>query len=437
MHEYLEHLTMLSYQYGPFFFAILFIAVVTKWTYRNYVSAIQQDPQNPDHVKVTKLTFIVSAAFSLILVVISIVWWFIFQPRVYVFQGQLKGLTDYDVVTSDTLYFKPHVFRLPTGADMRDEHFVAISNEPFVEDQRLEFILVKGEGGNPHRMSIPYSSAGSSQHIIEWDEDKAQPTVQRVSHSAGSNFFGVAHAADRLAQDEVDTGTIDSGQKYISEYLIEALQAERTDVGTKILLLDILGEAGDDRIRFILAYLGITEPMLLTILDLSRHSDPELAHKARKLVEERFDLSAYVKDEFSSGSRFRRDEAIDLLLRMEPDRATAIIEEVPEHFVAPYRARLANHSRYQALVPTGSRQGDRYYVEATWEPEGDKLVDTVECLTKLFNQGLITDRTLEQERELMEGRHQRREYWYSKQRALYIAAEIRRCGAKSAFVSGR
>jgi hypothetical protein len=83
------------------------------------------------------------------------------------------------------------------------------------------------------------------------------------------------------------------------------------------------------------------------------------------------------------------------------------------------------------LKPTAASDGDRYYVKATWKPEDP---ETVSCLTKLFNSELYTKRTLSEEAALMQRKSQRFVYWYSKDWAIDISTEIKKCGGQAEFV---
>jgi hypothetical protein len=84
------------------------------------------------------------------------------------------------------------------------------------------------------------------------------------------------------------------------------------------------------------------------------------------------------------------------------------------------------------LRPTGSSQGDRYYVRATWDPADEHEVP---CLTQLFNDELASTRSVKAEAAKMKGRAERLIYWYSKDWAISISKKISDCGGKAQYVT--
>lgn len=432
MAETLERLTILAYAYAPFFFAVWFTQFVTRWTYRIYAEAPSQE-----HQRINRWVFVGACTVSTLMVFGSIGWWVLYRPDVHVFRGQITGLSDEDRLGSNSVCFLPLKPYFPSlGQEAIDvprvENFIVVSDKPFRKNQRFDFHLTFG-AGDVHDLSLEYTSDPNVEHRIEWHNQKPS-LVRGKGGSSSLNLLNVAHAADRIAQNSADSAA-PRGPTFGSapRALIEALQSERADVGTKIAYLEQMRMADDNTVGAFLKHETQVEPMLLTVLDLSRHSNPLLADKAKSLVDERFNLVAHLERELKSSDRSRRDSAIMLMLRMEPSRVVALVKELPQHLVAPYESLLSDRNQYQVLVPTASRQGDRYYVQASWEPASTQ---TVSCLTGLFNRELISDRTLDEEEELMRGRSRRWVYWYSKDWAMYIANGIRDCGARASFVSG-
>ena len=78
------------------------------------------------------------------------------------------------------------------------------------------------------------------------------------------------------------------------------------------------------------------------------------------------------------------------------------------------------------LTPVGSSGGDRYYVQAHWDPKNRRV-------TGLFHRELASTLPLQDEQKLMADRSERLVFWYTKEWALSIAGEIDACGGKASF----
>ena len=220
----------------------------------------------------------------------------------------------------------------------------------------------------------------------------------------------------------------------ISGKSIAALQFEETGSEEKIHLIDELEGLDDENLQKCLQAITHKEVIALTILDLSRHTNSELAEKAGALLE-RFDLAVYVDREIDSEDEERQQKIVEFLLRIEPDQAEKVLEEVSfETEEADQIVEKLSNGVHRVLVPTNSDNGDRYYVRVSWDPAS---AGQVSCLTTLFNRELSTQRTLEQEGQKMKELNGNRwVYWYSKDWALSMAESVDKCGGEAAFVSG-
>lgn len=220
----------------------------------------------------------------------------------------------------------------------------------------------------------------------------------------------------------------------ISGESIAALQFEETVSAEKIPLIDELGGLEDENLQKCLQAITHKEVIALTIFDLSRHTNSELAEKAQALLE-RFDLAAYVDKEVDSEDEERWQGILEFLLRIEPDQAKNILEQVSfETEEADQIVEKVSNGVHRVLIPTDSESGDRYYVRVSWDPAS---AGQVSCLTALFNKELSTQRNLEQEGQKMKELNGNRwVYWYSKDWTLSMAESAEKCGAETAFVSG-
>jgi len=228
---------------------------------------------------------------------------------------------------------------------------------------------------------------------------------------------------------------------FIDHGLIDLLQNERTSTEIKIKTLDDIIKQGPEQIKKYVEISTRLEPMFLTILDLTRHTDKDLSYKAL-IILNKSDLNTIVAEKLiSQNSDVRKQTREIMTRRVKKNRAEmiwAIASDKLKHSKPIITDELARVKREiektggtRVLVPSGSSQGDRYYVRAEWSARDSKTVD---CLTKLFNKALISDRTLEDEKRLMKGKSIRYVYWYSKDWALWIADEIGGCGSKASFV---
>ena len=220
----------------------------------------------------------------------------------------------------------------------------------------------------------------------------------------------------------------------ISGKSIAALQFEETGAEEKIHLIDELGGLDDENLQKCLQAITHKEVIALTILDLSRHTNSELAEKAEALLE-RFDLAVYVDREIDSEDEERLQKIVEFLLRIEPDQAKNILEQISfETEEAGQIVEKVSNGVHRVLVPTNSDNGDRYYVRVSWDPAS---AGQVSCLTTLFNKELSTQRNLEQEGQKMKELNGNRWiYWYSKDWVLSMAESVDKCGGEAAFVSG-
>lgn len=218
------------------------------------------------------------------------------------------------------------------------------------------------------------------------------------------------------------------------DFIISDLQNERSSVGTKIKALDALANWPDDDIRRLASKITPKEPMLATLIDLGRHSDKELASKARR-VTARVDIEKLLERSLRSDEQLQVKGALTTLQRIEKNQALQILERADAKKSPSLKAfseQIQSGKATQLLRPVGSAGGDRYYVKAEWNPQDSSAV---ECLTELFNRRLLARRSLEEEREFMEKRQERYVYWYDKDWALDMAMEIERCGGTASFVA--
>ncbi len=159
--------------------------------------------------------------------------------------------------------------------------------------------------------------------------------------------------------------------------LVLVLQDSHSEVGAKIGALNRLLTYDVVGINVLMQAATDAGPVPGILLNLSRHSDPELASKARALLDRGGGLNAIVVRDLSSPNQLTQANAKAVVQLMDSAQADQLLEPLP----AAERKTLVPPPTDQPL-PTGSRGGDRYYVKATWNP---KVVSVVGCLTTFYN----------------------------------------------------
>lgn len=435
----------LAFQYGSFAFAVLFCIVLTRWGYGIYEKACsRKDPPASEKEKNTyRIYFLSVAFFGIILVVVSTIFWIAKYKSWYVYEGVIKKLASHEKITSSDLYLK-QVWRGPLGGtQIRDEHFIAIQKEPFTEGKEFKVNFSKRGDQWDDEFPVEYIPGINPEYSYEFSEEEGKmifklTNLPRKSPDQSALFFiSTAYALESEYQARKKIPL--SLPPGVESHRIKVLQDERTDVGKKIDALDYLNKLNNDVIWRYLKVNTPKEPMILTLLDLSRHTDKELAYKAQRVINKVIEIDFYLAEKLMSNNREDQRKAEKILFRIEKRRANKILNNcIPESGdnarVNSLREEIQHGQKTKVLIPTASSTGDRYYVKAEWDPEDE---DVLTCLTKLFNRRLIHDRTLEQEYKIMRGRDKRWVYDESKEWALFIAREIEKCGGNTSFVRYR
>jgi len=432
----------LVFQYGSFAFAVLFCIVLTRWGYGIYQKACsRKDPPASEKEKNTyRIYFLSVAFFGIILVVVSTIFWIAKYESWHVYKGVIKKLEHYKKITSSDLYLQQD-WKDPLGgkSQIRDEHFIVIQNKPFTEDQEFKVTFSKRGDQWDDELPVEYIPGIIPEYSYEFSPEKEKMILKLTNPppkppgQSALLFISTAYALE--SEYQARKKSLISLRAGVDPYKIEVLQDERTDVGKKIGALDYLNKLNNDVIWRYLKVNTPKEPMVLTLLDLSRHTDEELAYKAQRLINKRIEIDPYLAEKLMSNNREDQREAEKVLFRIEKWRADKILNYIPESEDNPrvnsLREEIQRGQKTKVLIPTASSTGDRYYVKAEWDSKDE---DVVACLTELFNRSLIHDRTLEQEREIMRGRDKSWVYDESKEWALNIAGEIEICGGNASFV---
>ncbi|HXM65984.1 MAG TPA: hypothetical protein VN911_04570 [Candidatus Acidoferrum sp.] len=428
-------LTELAFQYGPFFFAVLFVLGVTRWAYKVFkeVTTRTQPVPSPKDLATARIIFVGSFVVGILLVAASVVWWLGYRPRTFVFRGEIQDLQEYESLASDGMYFKTEIKSDIDGIPLRNEIFAVISDAPFMTGQVFEVEFSKNKSRrNKFRVSYDPSDL-YPKYIVEWDDSSHTNVLKKQAQASVKSdwlrLFGdpIVHAAPQRASAAESADA--NGQAPASpraDSWIATIQDPRSDVGSKLVALDGLSTKPNEIEKKSTG----TEPPLATVLDLTRHSDKEVSYKAGRVLAQ-IDYVGIVVQKLQSPQKQDQQDGEMIFGKLGKDDQSRVLSKLDPSLAAHWSVRANQLARTERVLPTASPQGDRYYVKATWNPGNSSAV---ECLSTLFNKELITDRTLDQERNLMQGRRDRVVYWYDKEWSVGMAEKIKSCGGAASYV---
>ena len=445
--DYIE----LAFQYGPYAFAI-FSAFGARWLIRQAKQAASSS--EPAVKALTKQYWRMAVAAGIAFVIFAAVGthhWLRVAESTHVFRGEIRDLAAYEHVDADDFYFralgKPK-FEGESGS-LRNERFAVIQERPFQRGQFFEITYFKQGAEKRTRLRLQYDGETMPSYRIEYDVAsdayevrKVETQARGLKHASFFPFTATAFAqtvpvpSARLTNPQVERRAV-FAQPSVDLRLVSLLQEPRTPVGAKIDALDQLRQMDAATLKTIAETVTGQESFALTLIELTRHSDKELASKARAVVE-KSQADSVLARQLSSPRTQVRAAAEEALFRVNPERADVILKQVPlSERVQTLSTQVQSGEKQQILMPVGSEGGDSYYVKANWDPLN---VTTVQCLTELFNREPLSKRSLQEEASLMTGRKERVVYWYTKDWALSMAGKIRACGAEASFpnpISGK
>ena len=237
MKEKIPEFTRLAFQYGPFFFAVLFSVFVTLTARRAYVKA------TGSKVSVHRLVYLTTFYLGIALILGSVIWWFFHQPSHHIYRGSIKNLKDYEKIISPSLYFKPILLTQidEDTPQFREEHFIILQSKPFIRDQEFSIYYSKSPGV-VEELALEYISEEMPEFRIEYDRDKKknQLVCPMKQTKLSSPLSGILHAEEIRIESVNENSISENNQEEIKIHIINQLQHERTLVGDKIAVLDML-----------------------------------------------------------------------------------------------------------------------------------------------------------------------------------------------------
>ncbi|MET3131143.1 cbb3-type cytochrome oxidase subunit 3 [Oxalobacteraceae bacterium GrIS 1.11] len=177
--DWINSLANASFLWGPFFFSILFILVVTRTAHSYYARVNERlsPPASAEERQDYRNYFRFSSLFGMLLVFVSVGWWIYAQLQAHTFQGVIIGLEqDQQIVaTDDDLYYRAVQRDAGNGHLIRDYQFVIVRNTPFVTGQafRLEFYPNAGAIGEakpqPVNLLLEYRGGTRGKYMLARD----------------------------------------------------------------------------------------------------------------------------------------------------------------------------------------------------------------------------------------------------------------------------
>jgi len=175
--NWLEVLTNASFLYGPFFFAILFILVVTRMAHSYYKSINERTtpPASPEEKKTYRMFFIASISVGIVLVFTAVGWWIYAQFQTHTLEGTISGLeTSQAIITiEDDVYLRTNERDVGSGVKMQDCHFAIVRGSPFVTGQQFRFGLFPDLGSigpqkpEPIELLVRYSGRARENFFLK------------------------------------------------------------------------------------------------------------------------------------------------------------------------------------------------------------------------------------------------------------------------------
>lgn len=456
----LTSLSELAKRFGPFFFSVFFLTTILIWAENRYRKLINKNPAPTGQEKLLYGTvFLGSFIVGVVLVFISVSWWKRYEQSSHVYRGVFKGLHGYESLNSDEgqgIFFHDEFLRPPGPLSpdtdlIHNAHFVVIRNGSFSDCEKFAVDLSKGKDGAPESLDFEYRLGDELPEqeptfTIEWDGKQLKNVVKRAYSPKGpcavattSSFSTTVYADSQQASQQKhsnDPFAAMAGVSNLDNVLqadVNTLQDTRSSVGSKLQALhDFAGQPQTAKDNAVSLSTGV-EPVLITFLDLTRHSDKELEYWSISVLQG-FDSDKFVVGLLAS-SGAKQTEGIACVLHMEEPQVERVLAKLKTTNSSAFKLvleRIRNPDNFLRLRPTGSAQGDRYYVRAKWNPEN---THSSNCLTNLFNKELISSRSIQQESVVMKGRSERLVFWYTKDWAIQIAAQTRACGGTASYVT--
>ncbi len=177
--EWIDSLANASFLWGPFFFSILFLLVVTRTAHSYYARVNERvtPPASAEERQDYRNYFRLSIVSGLVLVFLSVGWWMYAQLHDHMFQGVIVGLEkDQQIVPADDdLYYRAVQRDAGLGRVIRDYHFVIVRATPFINGQVFRLQLYPEPGAiseappKPEELKVLYRGTTRDKYQLVRD----------------------------------------------------------------------------------------------------------------------------------------------------------------------------------------------------------------------------------------------------------------------------
>jgi len=185
--QWIESLANTSFLWGPFFFSILFMLVITRTAHSYYLGVNERSspPASQEEKNDYRFYFRLSIVCGTLLVFLSVGWWIYAQLQQHTFQGVIVGLREnQQIVADDDDFYYRAVQRDVGGHVMRDYHFAIVRNTPFSNGQsfRLDFYPDSGAIGEvkPENIGLLIQYHGGRNEKFKLTRDAGSFKLSRL-----------------------------------------------------------------------------------------------------------------------------------------------------------------------------------------------------------------------------------------------------------------
>jgi len=464
----IDQLVHLAWQFGPFAFALIFLVGMAMWGQKIWekVTTRKNPPAHEDEKNTYRFYFIAMTAIGVVLVGISVFWWWTHQPA-YFWEGQIESLAETDTIEGKNIFVRNEYQQQAVGSpQFRDVYFLIKQSKPFEDGQEIDLRYFRDRRlAKPLVISVAMNESPTFR--LHYDDEKDEwQLVKRTRKAAAkkAEFFSQAFAQTNRAVIPVPSRPVEFPPRTFDgwktppppppsvdcavsvtispalQVLVRELQAQNTLVSKKVILLDALSVASQEDFRslFLLRKISdetIPEPVFVTLMDLTRHTDKEVSSKARRVLTKAPLATDYFQTALVNSIKCRAD-AINAFLRLEPKYAEAVLADLERRNTPTtiYR-QVARDGSWLPLVPTGTPAGDKYFVQAVWDSSGTNVAWCLE------NPLFFKDLELQTPFGMSGGHHYEitaTSPWLvatpDKARAVRAAGSMKRCGANVSFV---
>ncbi len=409
---------------------------------------------------------------SVVLIILALLGFFLLKPP-YVASGTIAwgSHSGYLLSQSDLLSLS----RTDASPGNVVYNFQIVSKEKVKQGQEFplvrESISTHGKGG-VFELGKDYSPDVAGEDLVEGNEGIFADEIKLVFNAkcAGSYTYDFVNNMITCAQPAPKTSWLDFiapsahadvlsilpgvflGQtvhgKYqklvddVTQWDVDVITSERSSPGAKVAAMRKILTLNKSQISKLgeMSVRNSNSTLPLDLLDLQRHTDPEVAACARKLGD-KMDVPRVLENMLAAWS-VNPDKLLERIVVLPPQYREKILtvsadtlKEVGFTKQAVRLLKVIKNTKdipQQALVPTGTPAGDRYYINVSWNKSDEK---TTSCLAKAFEKSMnLWDYSYE--KDFVKKNSSRNVYWYDRVSVLNAAQACSQCGAQVEYIKG-